>query len=166
MNKVIATLLLSSGLFISSTPSGAEVDKLPLFERVNQSDLIVVGTVTNIESRWHKARVRSIRTYVTLLPKEYIKGGSQLSELTIVLPGGTMEDEHISLILEDIPGFSVGEEVLVMLRALPDSLEYAVVNSIYGKFAFSKDGREPGGDRIKKDLINKIKSAMAGHQVK
>ena len=167
MKEGIATLLLSLGLFISSIPSGAEVDKLPLYERVNRSDLIVIGTVINKESRWHKDKARSIRTYVTISPKEYIKGWSQLRELTIVLPGGVIEEEHIEQhIFQDIPQFAIGEEVLVMLRALPESVDYAVVNSIYGKFTFLKDGRKTGEDQTKKDLINKIKAAMAGHQVK
>lgn len=166
MNKGTATLLLSLGIFSFLITSSSAIDKLPLNERVNRSDLIVEGKVINKESRWDKGRTR-IRTFITILPSEYIKGWSHLNELTIVVPGGVIEEEHIGLhYSEDIPQFAVGEEVLVMLRALPDSLDYAVVNSIHGKFTFPKNGRNPGEDRTKKDLIKKIKAAMAGHQVK
>ncbi len=86
-----------------------------------ESDLIVMGEVRNMESRWNDDRTL-IYTYVTVFVSEYIKDDLALKqsnkngdqEIVVRISGGKVGD--ISLIVSDTPEFKEGEEVFLFLR--------------------------------------------------
>ena len=86
-----------------------------------ESDIIVMGEVRNMESRWNNDRTL-IYTYVTVFVSEYIKddltlkqsNGNGEQEIVVRILGGEVGD--IGLTVSDTPEFKEGEEVFLFLR--------------------------------------------------
>ena len=135
-----------------------------LEERVNQSDLIIVGKVQKSECRRNKGS-SDVYTYVTVSVEECIKGSDILNGNEIVLQklGGSIKEEGIVHHVErhpagfSQPGFSKNERVLLLLRLLPDSKHYEVVAGQHGKFSVMKDDIIAGRYVPLKEFIRKIK---------
>jgi hypothetical protein len=144
---------------------GSSYQNPPLLkERVNQSDLIIVGKVLKSECRRNKGS-SDVYTYVTFSVDECIKGSDILNGNDIVLQklGGSIKEEGIVHHVErhpagfSQPGFSKNERVLLLLRILPDSEYYEVVAGKHGKFSILKNDIIAERYVSLKELIQKIK---------
>jgi hypothetical protein len=82
-------------------------------EIVNGSQVIVHGRVSDVRSYLVDARKR-IDTVVTLDVESYLKGGPA-DTVTFRVPGGTVGRYRSTMV--GAPEFSVGEEVVLFLRA-------------------------------------------------
>ncbi|MBI4832656.1 MAG: hypothetical protein HY801_14110 [Candidatus Lindowbacteria bacterium] len=122
-------------VILSSHAQALLIEK-PLDELVAESDSIIRGFVTETRSEWNPERTL-IHTYVTVEVKEAIKGLPGRRSETIKLPGGEVGD--IGLRVEDVPGFSVGEEVILFLRA-----EHPRLTGLsQGKYTVIRDESDP-----------------------
>lgn len=135
-----------------------------LKERVNQSDLIILGEVQKSECRRDEEN-SDIYTFITVSVEECIKGSDILNgnELVLQKLGGSIKEEGIVHHVErhpagfSQPGFSKNERVLLLLRLLPDSKHHEVVAGQHGKFSILKDDIIAGKYVSLKELIRKIK---------
>jgi len=144
--------------------------EMTLKEKVNKSDLIVIGEVQDVESRWDE-RHSDIFTYVTVSIEECIKGSNNLEIITIRILGGSVINEEGVLIGEIYtgwvsPGFMEKEKVFLFLKLIPDEEYYAVLNSVYGKYKIYDDNNVSNTNYSKEELVNKIKSIMASEEKK
>jgi len=75
---------------------------MTLKEKINKSDLIMIGEVQNIEAGWGE-RIQIIWTFVTVSIEECIKGSNNLGNITVRIPGGVIEEEpvlHLAVVSE------------------------------------------------------------------
>jgi hypothetical protein len=79
------------------------------------SDLVVTGKVLDINSRWGQGNESSIITVVRLEVEGVAKGEVPEAIIEVNYPGGRMGD--LQLWVEDQPTFTVGEHVLLYLKA-------------------------------------------------
>ena len=125
--------VLVIGIFIISTPrnSLASMRKIELPELTLRSEVIVSGNVTNIESRL----ADGIFTYVTISVEQIIKGSILSSHILLRLPGG--EVGEITLTASDVPKFTVGESIIVFLKA--DGAYYNLWGLYQGKYTVQEN---------------------------
>jgi len=103
----------------------AAMRTMDLYELTNGADLIVTGTVTNIESRSEQG----IFTFFKIKVKQNIKGAAP-QEVIVKVSGG--EVNGIGLLVSDMPKFKLGEEVTVFLKKNGD---YYIIPGLYqGKY--------------------------------
>ncbi|MFH1382972.1 MAG: hypothetical protein ABIH70_08820 [Chloroflexota bacterium] len=170
---IILAVLLVAALVVSgcatpeppASPPPKPTDGMisaPLMVKLTLDDLtaaatnIIVGKVTTINSQWN-AEHTSINTDVTLAVEQQVKGSWNQSEITVQVPGGQVGT--VTQWVEDSPGFSAGEHVLVFLE-LYDNI-FRVVGGIQGKFVIGDDGRIAGSDESLAGLIEQIKAKMS-----
>jgi hypothetical protein len=91
------------------------------------ADAIVIGNVTDIESKWTPNNVKII-TIITISVNSTLKGNITNKTIKIFTNGGTIEGE--SLWVEDEPIFKNGSIYGIFLKRMPDS----DVFSVYGKY--------------------------------
>jgi hypothetical protein len=124
--------------------------KMSLEEKVKNADMILVGTVSSVQSSWEKAESgKRIITRVRLSVCCYAKGAAG-KELEIAVPGGVVDG--IKQVNSDLPEFSAGEEVLLFLAGRPAHL----MGGGEGKYLI-KEGIILGLDLPIKELIGQIK---------
>ena len=99
-------------LFTLAGTVSAEVESMTLAELVRQAETIVRGTVSKVEPHWNEDKTM-IYTTVTLAVQSYLKGGTTASEISIEVPGGTVEG--LTLWVSDTPTFEEGQEVILSL---------------------------------------------------
>jgi len=92
-------------------PALGLMKKMELSQLTARADLIVVGQVKEIESRWDPGE--TIFTYVTIGVEQSEKGSSG-AEVTLRFPGG--EVGEIGLWVSDSPVFQKGEKVKLFLK--------------------------------------------------
>lgn len=95
-----------------------------------QSDVIVQGTVTNIESQWDEEQA-TIFTNVTISVARCLKGDLSENELVIKQPGGVVGD--IALWVSGVPEFRLDEELIVCLKPSADGY-FTIVGQSSGIF--------------------------------
>ena len=135
--------------------------KMPLIKKVNKSDLIVIGDVQDIEGGWGE-RLHIIFTYVTVSIEECIKGSNSLGNIRVIFPGGIIKEEGIGMgTSAATPSFRKKEKVLLFLKTVPDEKNYALVDSVYGKYPINSRNKVGNTNRSVKKLVNKIKTIMA-----
>lgn len=102
-------------------------------EMANGANLIVMGRIKSIESRW-SIDGKVIITYVTVSINVVIKGDRELKNLVVEVPGGTVGDVTATTMGE--ARFHQDEEVLLFLvkNKLIPSATYFVVALCQGKF--------------------------------
>jgi hypothetical protein len=102
---------------------------LPLEELAEKADMIVLGTVIQLESAWN-AKYTAIHTDVTLAVERVLAGPAE-QEVTLQVAGGSVRG--IGMRTSHDATFQVGERVIVFLdrRAVPST----VVGMQQGKFA-------------------------------
>lgn len=76
----------------------------------NDADLVFVGTVTGIASRWSDASQQSIETLVTFGSLTWLRG-APTSTVTLRFGGGQIGDLHEEF--AGVPAFTVGERRLI-----------------------------------------------------
>lgn len=119
-------LVVIAILFLFSSMAFGAVIKKELSEFTAEADLIVVGEVKKIESRWNPGE--TIFTYVTIATEQFLKGSAG-KEVTLRFPGG--EVGGIGLKVSDTPNFKLGEKVKVFLKGKDI---YDIVGLSQGKY--------------------------------
>ncbi len=121
------SLVLAAAGF--SAARATSVMPLTLSEMVKRSPRIVHGTVVEAHSQWEEGGTQ-IYTYVTLAPKEMLKGKSPAAGGTITFRqmGGRVGDRAVYV--AGTPRFSAKQEVLVFLTG-DDRGGYSQVMGIF-----------------------------------
>jgi Matrixin len=94
--------------------------QIPQADIQSQADAIVTGTVTGVSSQWNQDRT-AIYTDVTIAVEQADKGNVD-RDVVVRVPGGEADD--IGMAVEDVPVFSVGQQVkLYLARTSTDVFE-------------------------------------------
>ncbi|HKJ82349.1 MAG TPA: hypothetical protein VJ954_10020, partial [Ignavibacteriaceae bacterium] len=101
----------------------------------DQSDLVVVGKVSEIHSKWNKDKSR-IYTDVTVDVEEFVKGGEPGTRIVIKHPGG--EVGGVGEWYSYAPKFKTTEEVMLFLHKNKNG-NLNVTKGAEGKFLVKKD---------------------------
>lgn len=133
-------LLISLVSFLStclnwSDLSATMLRKLSEKQLAKQAQTILIGTCTSIKSEWNEERTK-IFTYITVLPKNYLKGDGNSAEITIRQLGGIVGD--VGMHVDKTSVFEEGDEVLVFLKMGPKGYQ-RVVGLMQGKFTIQHD---------------------------
>ena len=118
-------------------------------ELSDQSDLVVVGKVANINSQWNKDKSR-IYTNVTVDVEEFVKGNATNRSIVVRHLGG--EVGSVGELYSFAPRFKSNEEVMLFLHKNKNG-EFNVTNGAKGKF------------RIKKNETSSMKALESGVSV-
>ncbi len=101
---------------VSSGPamvaSSGIVEKIEFKDLATQADVIFVGNVTAMNSRWNDERT-FIQTEVRIAIEQLVAGQLQGQECTLVVPGG--EVGGVKQEVSTAPVFTVGERTLLLL---------------------------------------------------
>jgi hypothetical protein len=113
-------------------------------EMIQESQLILTGRCTHVESRWVG---RDLVTVATIAVSESLKGAAG-SEVNVVIPGGVDSKRPIPIAVTfpAAPSIQLRENVLLFL--IPESQiagSYAIVGFSQGKFTLSE---EPTGKAV------------------
>lgn len=122
-----AAVTLALALFCTSA-SAATVLRMDMQSLVANSDKIVYGTVTDVESRQEKGR---IYTYTKISVDESVKGDTGESVMIRQLGG---ETEELATWVAGMPRFSEGEQVITFLEQTKDPEMHVVTGMMQGKF--------------------------------
>ncbi len=114
---------------------GAVLVRKNLPELVDEAELICLGTVTNVESRWDEHR-GVIFSFATVELQRTLKDGEDGSSVVVRYLGGKVGDVGMSA--PGTPSFQVGEDVLLFLTPEEDGT-YSVVGMSQGKYAIEYD---------------------------
>ena len=157
--KVI--LLITLIIWLFPTISNCLIIESSLKDLAKASNLIVRGNVVRTESYWSNPtwdpNSKIIVTDVTLRINEFIKGTSNSRQLVIQTEGGEVGD--IGLAVEDMPKFSLSEEVIVLLSQTNTKGVRTVTNLHNGKYTIAQ------GKILEKDMptgqfVNKIRETL------
>lgn len=158
-SRIAYAVILLLVVFLDPSNISGQIEKKTLEESIKSTDLIIVGEVQSVESKWDQKRSH-IWTYVTVSVDECIKGSNISRNIVVKVPGGIIKEEGIIQEFEYSPIFRKDEKVLLMLRFLPDIEQYAIVNSAFGKFSITDTNRIIGEGLSKDELIKKIKNII------
>lgn len=134
----------------------ASMIKISVEDQSREADVIVIGDIKEVESRWNLWRTM-VYTYSTVSVEKYIKGtGHEM--LTIITEGGTVGDSGVRV--EDIPEFTKNETVLVFLKKA--GREFSVVGWVQGKYIVENENvRDLSGEKTSlKDFLRRIEDAI------
>lgn len=107
------TLPLAAVLLFAPVVAEATVFRaVELDEKVENASTIIVGQMMNQQSRWD-AEKKNILTYSTFRIEKTLKG-QPAQEITIVTPGGTVENVAQEII--GVPRFEQGEEHVLFVK--------------------------------------------------
>ncbi len=131
--------------------------KISVEDLTKEADVIVIGDIKEVESRWSIGRT-PINTYVTLSVENYIKGGEGQETLTIITQGGSKWG--FTVWVEDAPDFTKNGKVLVFLKKA--GREFSVAGWAQGKYIVeNEDVRDISGEKVSlKDFLRRIEDAM------
>jgi len=149
-------VLLLFILFASTPVVLALMPKISVDDLTGEADVIVIGDIKEVESRWNFWRTE-VQTYSTVSVEKYIKGtGSET--LTIITEGGTAGD--LIVWVEDTPVFTKNEKVLVFLKKA--GREFSVAGWAQGKYIVeNEDVRDISGEKVSlKDFLRRVEDAM------
>jgi hypothetical protein len=107
--SVAAAALLSIALLAARAPATVVVAK-DFAALCADADLIFVGTVGAVDSRWVDDERQSIETLVTFEDLTWLQGESQ-SSVTLRFGGGTVDGLHMDI--AGVPRFTVGERRVI-----------------------------------------------------
>jgi hypothetical protein len=100
-----------------------------------QADLVLRGTVVQVAPGRQARDPGALETRVTVRIASVLKGHATAPTLTVRLPGGV--EGRRSLRIPGMPGFKVGEEVVLFLERAPDGWIPAGMSE--GKFTVERD---------------------------
>lgn len=139
-----------------ATPDTTLAVALSLAEMVAQSDVIAIGSCTDIRSEWMDG------TLVTIANVSVTEGlkGTDSGNLTVVLPGGADSNRKfpVAVSYPGAPRMVPGENVFLFLTADSDVGGYTVAGFAQGKFSISTD--ESGEPVVTRDLT---KTSLQGN---
>jgi len=127
-------LLLTATILLFPETSEAQVKSMSAEELTLESNSILYGKCTNMESAWTDDG-GMILTTVTVVPEYYVKGNMG-SEVTITVPGGQVGD--IIYEVSEMPAFQKGEEVFAFIWKHPSGLNL-ITGGYQGKLKIDKD---------------------------
>jgi len=155
------TLLLLILLTVAPVVS-ALMQKISVEDLIKEADVIVIGDIKEVESRWGQGRT-PINTYVTLSVENYIKGGEGQETLTIITQGGSKWG--FTVWVEEAPDFTKNEKVLVFLKKA--GREFSVAGWAQGKYIVeNEDVRDISGEKVSlKDFLRRVEDAMPPQDV-
>ena len=153
----ISFVLLLFILFAATPVVFALMQKISVEDLTKEADVIVIGDIKEVESRWSLGRT-TINTYVTLSVENYIKGGEGQETLTIITQGGSKWG--FTVWVEDTAFFTKNEKVLVFLKKAGH--EYSVAGWAQGKYIVENaDVRDISGEKVSlKDFLRRVEDAM------
>ncbi len=152
-----ASSVLWPFIFFAAIPVvSASITKTSVEDLTGEADVIVIGDVKEVASRWNLWRT-TIYTYSTLSVEKYIKGTGH-ETLTIITEGGTVGD--LSMWVEDVPVFTKNETVLVFLKQAGN--EFSVVGWIQGKYIVENEYvRDLSDEKTSlKDFLRRVEDAI------
>lgn len=131
---------------------GAGSRLLGIDDLAARAELVVVGSVTAVESGWNADRTR-IETHVDVRVEAAPAGWPRPDVVSVWQPGGRAGG--VAAEIEGMPRFAVGERVLLFLRRGADGRPH-VVERFQGKFTVGRDAggseqavrREPDTGRV------------------
>jgi hypothetical protein len=152
----VLVLLIAFGTIL---PLRAQEKVLSAEELSSSADVICIGKVDGVASEWNESR-SMIRTRVTLVVDQYIKGSGQGPTLVLFVPGG--EVDGVGEMYSHMATFKKDESVLVF--AEKDRLgRYRVTGGQQGKLNISHDeatGKAMvGGSRPLEEITTIIQKA-------
>jgi hypothetical protein len=152
----ISFVLLLFILFAATPVVLALMAKMSVEDLTGEADVITIGEIKEVESRWNLWRTE-VYTYSTVSVEKYIKGtGSET--LTIITEGGTVDDSGVWV--EDTPVFTKNEKVLVFLKKTGP--EFRVVGLVQGKYIVeNEEVRDISGEKVSlKDFLRRVEDAI------
>jgi hypothetical protein len=113
--RALVALLGAALLAFAAPRAGATVVVAKDFAALcAEADLIFVGTVAGVASRWSDPQRQAIETEVTFTDLTWLRGGSE-TPVRLRFAGGEMEGLHEAV--AGVPRFAVGERRVVFARA-------------------------------------------------
>ena len=151
-------LFLALILFNEMHPLTTTLVKKSLAELLSESDGIVVGTVSDLKSRYDKKK--ELQTFVRLTDLKIIHGHYDGSSLTLQMQGGEVNGNVLEV--QDSPKFAVKDRVVLFLKDNGHEL-VPFVGWTQGVFRVFYD-EQTGVDRIKDNSGNPV-LAVAGDEI-
>jgi len=139
---------------IAGASSGV-VEEMSLLQLVSASDLIITGSVEDINSQWNSGHDQ-IHTDVGLSVQRCVKGPWRPTRVTIRVPGGQVRDIVQSSSVA--PQFEVGEEALLFLEFGEEDTA-RVVGGFQGKLTLSED-KVVGSDVSVGSFLSQVRQIM------
>lgn len=133
--RLLPLLMLLTLVLAPGTAPATTVLRVPIDEMARSVDLIVRGVVEDVTVREAGDKARRIETHVTLKVGKVLKGHASGPYLTIRLFGGRIGDR--SIFLPGMPGFRVGEDVVLFLEHTSEGFKPAGLS--LGKFTVERD---------------------------
>lgn len=152
-----ASFVLLFFILFAVTPTvSASMVKISLEDLTEEADVIIIGYVKEVDSRWNLWRTM-IYTYSTLSVEKYIKG-TGFETLIIITKGGEVGDYGVWV--EDVPVFTKNETVLVFLKQA--GREFSVVGWVQGKYIVeNEEVRDISGEKVSlKDFLRRVEDAI------
>ena len=158
---VTAFLILIFGFTINAKAQNqVNVMQKTIEQLSDQSDMVVVGKVSEIHSKWNKDKSR-IYTDVTVAVEEFVKGSETGKTVVVTHPGG--EVGGVGEWYSYAPKFTKDEEVLLFAKRDKEN-NLQVTKGQEGKFRITKDEvtgkRTVGSFYSLNDLSSRIKSII------
>ncbi len=148
---IIISILALILMFGRESVFATLVTKMSLTEMVKQSDLIIEGTVSKIQSQWNEEKTM-IYTDIEINIKSAEKGSSQNNLLVIRLLGGRVG--NIATIALGTPAFHRDEQLVLFLKELkPETLTFFLGKQTTSKLsmAYGITGWNQGYFKIMED---------------
>jgi hypothetical protein len=143
-------------LFAATPVVLALIAKMSVEDLTKEADVIVIGDIKEVESRWNLWRTEVLK-YSTVSVEKHIKGtGSET--LTIITEGGTVGDSGVWV--EDNSVFIKNETMLVFLKK--NGREFRVVGLVQGKYIVeNEDVRDISSEKVSlKDFLRRVEDAI------
>jgi len=137
----------------------ALVEELSVNDLTMQSDTIVVGTVSKVDSFWLDQR---IYTDVSISVDQIVKGDPLPAEITVRQPGGRVGD--IWEWVEDTPGFAPGERTVLFLTS-KGGTRFDTVGAFQGKVPVENDQAFIEGRYVPlSSLLGRVSAILEGRE--
>jgi hypothetical protein len=138
MTKADRFIYLWLILLVFNLPSFAQDQSIVIKNLSWRADVILTGTVTQMESNWNESKTR-IYTKTTVQVEEFIKGNNNENFIEISHPGGEVGD--MGELYTHMPKFENNEEVLVFLKKDEKKNQYKIVSGAEGKIRVLEDAK-------------------------
>jgi hypothetical protein len=130
--------------------------EVSLEQKTAEADLIVVGKVEDVESRWDDPNSKSmIYTYVSLSVEEIVKGSSPGKDITIRFSGGVVDG--IGAWTGGMPSFRKGDRVLLFLSRDLYSDNFFVLGGAIGKYQISPKNMVESTGKILPEFLEMVR---------
>lgn len=135
MSRILATTGLFAVLLCAAPAPATTVIEKNLADLCNEADMIFVGKVVSVESRWREPERKSIETAVRFAVMEPVYG-VEGSDVVLTFSGG--EVDGLREVVAGLPQFAPGEEALIF--ATNQRLVSPVVGFHQGCFRVAEEG--------------------------